>query len=450
MYLPLYPGDCNIPQETDTDQSMSNTESVSEKVVQEQPKYEKEVFPMEVHEQYSSSQKPVQKNIGPFTRSQNMKFEEKDDKKVSVENVEFVKENSKAYQSSPWSFVDLSNDGSSNSLENSDSEKGRGFAGLHFVHKTSTSTHSFEATTESVHPPMIRSSKKENGRSLKLPEITEPILRPRPARQNTKDTYSQDKKQEILEESPSSRAFTVQFLPEKIAGFLAQAERYARQTLFPLISQYTPSFVGGNRGERPKYFPPLSSFFDSSPKTTQVPMEESGNSEKKGRNIITKDTPTKSESKNESVSTERSLIDLQDTDWVPVDGSKIFNITKVEKERFDDDKSYGGKWLNEDGGSWGPQVEDANANPETMIDNWAKPINDKNDVKSTTEDELKPFSGEFLICFDCPVKKTKFDLVDRFRWNFVSSKEQNHSHFFEKKIILHNMFVNNIWKMSQF
>ena len=61
-----------------------------------------------------------------------------------------------------------------------------------------------------------------------------------------------------MEESPSStKSFTVQFLPERLAVILAQAERYARQTLLPLISQYTPSFVSAGRNERLKYFPPL-------------------------------------------------------------------------------------------------------------------------------------------------------------------------------------------------
>ncbi|KAJ8668738.1 hypothetical protein QAD02_010401 [Eretmocerus hayati] len=76
---------------------------------------------------------------------------------------------------------------------------------------------------------------------------------------------------ELMQEGQSSRIFTVQFLPERLAGILAQAERYARTTLLPLISQYTPSFIGGigtaagSTGEgfdsRPKYFPPLGQLF---------------------------------------------------------------------------------------------------------------------------------------------------------------------------------------------
>lgn len=101
---------------------------------------------------------------------------------------------------------------------------------------------------------MLRPAKKETARSLKLNgEITEPLLRPRATRQNTKgDSHDKDEVQEAL---PSQRGFTVQFLPERLAGILAQAEKYARQTLLPLISRYTPSFISGARQEEQKYLP---------------------------------------------------------------------------------------------------------------------------------------------------------------------------------------------------
>ena len=114
-----------------------------------------------------------------------------------------------------------------------------------------------------VHEPVLRpGAKKETGRSLRLAEITEPVLRPRGTRQDGTGVSEQrmdDRKSgsEMLDESSSSRGFTVQFLPERLAGILAQAERYARMTLLPLISQYTPSFIQGGRQDRPKYFPPL-------------------------------------------------------------------------------------------------------------------------------------------------------------------------------------------------
>lgn len=79
------------------------------------------------------------------------------------------------------------------------------------------------------------------------------------------------------ESSTTTRSFTVQFLPERLAGILAQAEKYARQTLLPLISQYTPSFVGIGRNDRPKYFPPLGDIADD--KETKK-LTENSNSDK--------------------------------------------------------------------------------------------------------------------------------------------------------------------------
>lgn len=200
--------------------------------------------------------------------------------------------------SSPWAIAALTNDGgiNSNSVENNVgefAERGRGFSSggaalglnrngiLPVITITSTSTTDKPSSPNTeIHEPVLRlgnpgGGKKETGRSLKLPEITEPVLRPRGTRQDSSSTMNlssrntgaadqqmedRNSKQEMLEESPSSRGFTVQFLPERLAGILAQAERYARQTLLPLISQYTPSFIGGGRAERPKYFPPLGEF----------------------------------------------------------------------------------------------------------------------------------------------------------------------------------------------
>lgn len=160
-------------------------------------------------------------------------------------------------------------------MENNDlAERGRGFSGASLSRPitiersplfSSLSDVDSSSTTkirnEEIQQSSSSSGKKESARSLRLPEITEPVLRPRGTRHDNnvaKSMHMEDRKHELMEESPTSnRGFTVQFLPERLAGILAQAERYARQTLLPLISQYTPSFMGGARSDRPKYFPPL-------------------------------------------------------------------------------------------------------------------------------------------------------------------------------------------------
>lgn len=174
-----------------------------------------------------------------------------------------------------WTIAELTSDGASNSVENNNigefAERGRGFSGSNNIalnldrgNVLPLITVSPETVSSSSESTILRGTKKESGRSLKLTEMLEPVLRG--TRQDAPRAEMEDRKHELMEESQSSnRGFTVQFLPERLAGILAQAERYARMTLLPLISQYTPSFIGGGggvgaRSERPKYFPPLGEF----------------------------------------------------------------------------------------------------------------------------------------------------------------------------------------------
>lgn len=50
---------------------------------------------------------------------------------------------------------------------------------------------------------------------------------------------------------------TVQFLPQRLARMFEQAEKYARETILPLVSTYTPRFISEFIGpkEEPKYVP---------------------------------------------------------------------------------------------------------------------------------------------------------------------------------------------------
>ncbi|KAL0099020.1 hypothetical protein PUN28_020221 [Cardiocondyla obscurior] len=277
VYLPLYPGECNIPLDIENS-TTSSAVPVVERVTMEErqggigpftkeqnyetkaPEYSVEISPTD-----KTSQR---RGLGPFTKEQNRRITE-------VETVTTFEDAEKERNiANPWIILDISGDGDTNSLENSESEQGRSFSGAaNLIYRTSSErvaeiTATTAATTTEYLPeirePVLRPSKKDAGRSLKLPEITEPILRPRATRHNTRNEmvpqqHHERQRDEIQEtSSTSTRAFTVQFLPERLAGILAQAERYARQTLLPFISQYTPSFVTGIRHEEPKYFPLLS------------------------------------------------------------------------------------------------------------------------------------------------------------------------------------------------
>lgn len=204
------------------------------------------------------------RGYGPYTKEQNVRVNE-GEMTFNSPNPTFGEAENHRIVTNPWTVLDISNDGVSNSLENTESERGRGFSDSNLIYRTSTAVeYATETTTifvPEIKEPVLRPNKKQGGRSLKLPEITEPILSPRPARQNTQnDMIVHEKARDEIQEtsSTSTRAFTVQFLPERLADILAQAERYARQTLLPLISQYTPSFVTGIKHDEPKYFPLLS------------------------------------------------------------------------------------------------------------------------------------------------------------------------------------------------
>lgn len=280
VYLPLYPGECNIPLDADNSTASAAVPALERAAVEDRqaggigpftkeqnyetkdPGYSAEILPTE-----RTSQR---RGLGPFTKEQNRRVSE-------VETATILEEEKRRNVANPWTVLDISGDGDSNSLENSELEQGRGFSGAaNLIYHTSservakTTATTVAATTvrlPEIREPVLRPSKKDAGRSLKLPEITEPILRPRATRHNARNEVVPQQQQhhemqrdEIQEmSSTSTKAFTVQFLPERLAGILAQAERYARQTLLPLISQYTPSFVTSIRqNEEPKYFPLFS------------------------------------------------------------------------------------------------------------------------------------------------------------------------------------------------
>jgi len=228
------------------------------------------------------------RGLGPFTKEQNLRVAES-------ERATSYDDTKKGHNvANPWTVLDISSDGDSNSLENAELEHGRSFSGAtNLIYRTPTAVEHIVETTLStttnavttaatefpseIQEPVLRVNKKETGRSLKLPEITEPILRPRGSRQNIRnEVVPQHERQhdEIqMASSTSTRAFTVQFLPERLASILAQAERYARQTLLPFISQYTPSFMTGMRHDEPKYFPLLGDV--TQPKNTDSLIETS-------------------------------------------------------------------------------------------------------------------------------------------------------------------------------
>lgn len=356
VYLPLYPGECNIPLDVDNSTSSSSVPSQDHAVDEKKqlPKQQQQPQQQQPQQQQSQQQQqqhqsggigpftkehnyemkdgyfmeapPADKNaqrrgLGPFTKEQNLHIPSDEDTSFSATSTfEDATNRRGSVATNPWVVLDISNDGDSNSLENTEMERGRGFSGdTNLIYRTSTQVaeHVVETTTGAttteylpeIREPVLRPSKKESGRSLKLPEITEPILRPRSTRQNTRDEAVPDEIQETS--STSTRSFTVQFLPERLAEILAQAERYARQTLLPLISQYTPSFVTGLRHEEPKYFPILSDILRSRSSSAEANKTATGR-QRNGQVARTNISRRKSD---ESSSSSNAQVDNGESDY---------------------------------------------------------------------------------------------------------------------------------------
>nr|XP_003700449.2 PREDICTED: uncharacterized protein LOC100878731 isoform X1 [Megachile rotundata] len=384
IFLPLFAGECNIPTESE------NSTSPVGRLLQEKQggigpftkehNYDpKDSFSVETFSNERTSSVSSSKGLGPYTKEQNLRIIER---KESFKN--FEENGNRRSTSNPWNIVDISADGDSNSLENSDAEKGRGFSGSNFFTKAPSSDPSVESTTEylpEIREPVLQVNKKEAGRSLKFPEITEPILRPRSARQNTRNEVHVREKQkdEIQETSSTSRAFTVQFLPERLAGILAQAERYARQTLLPLISQYTPSFVTGSRYEEPKYFPPLGEIASEDREETTVNKDQEFDSQ-------TDSNEAKHEDSDEGVSAIVEEVhnggsNSSKNEWVPIE---------PVSSRKDHNVSRSLNWGHEKY-NWSTHSE---SSFETNIDDWvpitkkdnSEPSNNSNEVSANDRD----------------------------------------------------------------
>ncbi|XP_012539893.1 uncharacterized protein LOC105838699 isoform X2 [Monomorium pharaonis] len=452
VYLPLYPGECNIPLDTDTNSTASAAVPALEHVTMEErqggigPFTKEQNYEIKDTPEYSVEILPTDRTsqrrggLGPFTKEQNRRV-------VEVETASFEDAEKRRNVANPWIILDISGDGDSNSLENAESEQGRSFSGAaNLIYRASTMPERVAETTMTpvitttelllpeIKEPVLRPSKKDVGRSLKLPEITEPILRPRATRHNTRNEVVPQQQQqhqagrqrdEIQEtSSTSTRAFTVQFLPERLAGILAQAERYARQTLLPLISQYTPSFVSGIRHEEPKYFPLLSDIVRPRSADNTETNKTTGrqrSSDQISRVIISQSKTDKSFSikderyestssaqmengKNEynmskaeispmiveaiypekianANSTGLKMKTSGNSDWLPIDESAT--PLKNSPSRRDSNVSRSLDWSIDINHDWTSRTVNANAETEVKSDdNWV-PITVKSDVIST-------------------------------------------------------------------
>lgn len=196
-----------------------------------------------------------------------------------------------------------------NDLESEEVESNRAFNTKSVRSRKQTK----EETVVEIAEPVLRKSSGKNARAHNIdkPEITEPILGPttaknvgvttkrpvlseiRPERDNFeyyinqnewtpsdrrhdgKNLKRHDNHDEKKPENPLRMIMmTVQFLPERFIRMFEQAEKYARETLFPLISERTPKFISNFIAPKePKvHYVPLD-FTESSTKVSRSAEE---------------------------------------------------------------------------------------------------------------------------------------------------------------------------------
>lgn len=118
---------------------------------------------------------------------------------------------------------------------------------------------------EPVLRPRLRKTPRQRADSPDEQEISEPLLRAtRPPRTTTPSPLRRAKNYDMSttptyetvtwgeRAEKDEPGFVVQFLPSRLASFISRAERYARDTLLPLVSAYAPRLPIFGTREVPK------------------------------------------------------------------------------------------------------------------------------------------------------------------------------------------------------
>ncbi|CAH1184971.1 unnamed protein product [Phyllotreta striolata] len=219
VLLPLYPGECNLPSETE-------------------------------------AQDRIQTSLEPSNSSKRPDFIPTQVIKIGLNDTDFKSELS--FKNAADFFNIPSRDDVENDLID-EAESSRAFNT-----RTVKTRSSDKAIEIEIVEPVLRTHAHKNARSHdpehdnKRAEITEPLLGPTtektatnaPTKEDNNGVVSTAKKprkrqdeSRILSDNPiEAIANTVQFLPQRLARMFEQAERYARETILPLVSTYTPRF----------------------------------------------------------------------------------------------------------------------------------------------------------------------------------------------------------------
>lgn len=146
-------------------------------------------------------------------------------------------------------------------------DTGRAFG----VTNTKTAPSGVIEIAEPILRPRPKKTARQRADNPEEQEISEPLLRPTQAPRSTTNPPVRKAKNYDMSTTPGyetwgeranekeETSFVVQYLPTRLASFITRAERYARDTLLPLVSAYAPRLpiFGAREAQRPttKYIP---------------------------------------------------------------------------------------------------------------------------------------------------------------------------------------------------
>lgn len=245
VYMKLLPGDCYIPEENDVTSGPS--------ISSEKPSGGEE----------EATTKNDMNKIQEYKHSTSSPYDDDVDRLREKKEIINLGSNFKISSNSTYAYIEQPNQlpwhpvlENGNSLDR-DGEK--------------------HASDKSYDKETVRDG-GETGRSIsfepRIPmrfpdvdEIIEPILKSTTQKnRKMKNVPVEDSRSNDVVKPRENSFFTIQLLPFRLGELIERAERYARETLLPLISEQAPRFFGFGgasdiKSDRmPKYFPSLGEF----------------------------------------------------------------------------------------------------------------------------------------------------------------------------------------------
>lgn len=139
------------------------------------------------------------------------------------------------------------------------------------------SSRSFQSEVSEIYEPILKERKIPKGRNIQnFENKRRPITNSPPLKDSSAEESSRDKD-----------SITVQLFPFRLGELLERAERYARETLLPLISEHTPRFFGFGGPEKkderkPRYIP----LFDDPKNVTNSSIQKISSSSSKASTSV--------------------------------------------------------------------------------------------------------------------------------------------------------------------